>query len=268
MDLTKLETDGYLVLKNFLTFEEVSLLKNDYQLQPLVNNNNYPLKISSSEATNEIKKKVKNILDDISNSTSLKVDKILNNSIYTDTSLKKYPWHQDHESFYIFQQHKNYLNFFITFIKPNKSESGLNIIPFDKLKEKSQFYFDKICGSGATTFIIKENITQVSNNETGEKYTLPFRLDEIKISPELEETDLLIIRGDVIHQTQQGLSTRVAISIRCTNSSSLISKEKLYQGCRIKSKYLENNPAPYEKLNNIFEKYSKNEITALEFLEG
>ena len=29
-----------------------------------------------------------------------------------------------------------------------------------------------------------------------------------------------------------------------------------------------NNPAPYEKLNSIFEKHSKNEITALEFLGG
>jgi hypothetical protein len=267
MDLHDLETKGYLIIKDFLTSDEVDLLKNDYITQPLIDNNNYPLKLSSNAATHEIRKKIKLLLDNINSTTSLTVDRILGNSIYTDTSLKKYPWHQDHESFYIFQQHKNYLNFFITFIKPDKSESGLNLIPFDKLKEKSQLYFDKICSSGATIFTVKENITQVSNNETGEKYTLPFKLDELKISPELGETDLLIIRGDIVHQTQEGLSTRVAISIRCTNSLETISREKLNQGCKIKFKYLENNPVPYKKINSLFEKYARNEITAWEYLD-
>lgn len=267
MDLTALETNGYLVIKNFLSIADVDMLKNDYLIQPLIDNNNYPLKISSTAATSNLKEKIKDVLTHINVSTSLHVDKILNNSIYTDTSLKKYPWHQDHESFYIFQQHTNYLNFFITFIKPVKSESGLNIIPFGLLKEKSPFYFNKICGGGATTFTIKDNVTQVSNNETGEKYTLPFSLDELKISPELGETDLLILRGDIVHQTQEGLSTRVAISIRCTNSLETISKEKLNQGCKIKLKYLENNPVPYKKINSLFEKYARNEITAWEYLD-
>ena len=51
----------------------------------------------------------------------------------------------------------------------------------------------------------------------GEVLELPINFDDIKYSPNLIAGDMLIIRGDVIHKTNDMLTERVALSLRCVN---------------------------------------------------
>lgn len=269
MDLHDLETKGYVVIPNFLDAAEVKLLQEDYDYRLFSPNKNYPIKHSSnSERIGFVFDKVRNQLDQINTTTNLHVDRHVPRGIYTDTSLKKYSFHLDHESYYIFQDHYNYLLFFMPCIKPVKNESGLSVIPFDRLKEVLPERADSFKGVGAIDFSVKDNNTTIRNNTTGEVYTIPFDIRTIADTPDLAEGDLLIMRGDIIHGTQVSESTRVALTIRCFNSKSHITKENLNVTCPFKDETMRNNPMPYDKIASLFEKYGREYITIGEYLDN
>ena len=225
----------YAVIKNWLTEDETSEFLNDYKNTKKSENDQYQL-IGASK--NLLLKQKSKILE-ICNSTGLNVDLISSFAIYTDTSWTDWSWHQDHESFYFNQQHENYLNFYVILEKENPQLSGLSIIPMNALENLIPEHMNKIINSGAKRFFPEGCITKVLCDETDTEYTLPVNLDSIAIHPELVAGDLLLIRGDVIHRTQDTLTKRTAISIRCTQGSSIISKEKLMSGGNLKRKLLD-----------------------------
>jgi hypothetical protein len=46
-------------------------------------------------------------------------------------------------------------------------------------------------------------------------FVLPVDLDECSISPAISEKDLLIMRGDLIHKSQNLTENRLSLSVRC-----------------------------------------------------
>jgi len=242
----------YAVIKNWLTEDETSEFLNDYR-NTKKSSNNYQL-ISASE---NILKKHKLKIIDVCKQTGLDVDLVTSFAIYTDTSWTDWSWHQDHESFYFTQQHKNYLNFYVVLEKEDPVLSGLSVIPMDKLQEVIPEFMDKIINSGAKRLFPDNNKTIVRCDETGLEYVLPINIDTIAVHPELRAGDLLLIRGDVIHKTQDTLTRRTAVSIRCTQSTGLIFKEKLINGCDNKKKLLEISG---ERYSTMIEKFGDKEI--------
>jgi ectoine hydroxylase-related dioxygenase (phytanoyl-CoA dioxygenase family) len=167
-------------------------------------------------------------------------------ALYADTTKFNTGWHQDHESYYYFQQNYHYLNFYIILEKEDPNKSGLSIIPFDKLREYSGA--DKIIGSGAKSFHPQENSTTVISQETGEIFNIPVDIDSIALTPNLEPGDLFLLRGDTIHKTQDNETHRLALSIRCTRGDSVIKLGPLDNPCPAKQKYINNNLQPYLNL--------------------
>ena len=140
-------------------------------------------------------------------------------------------WHLDHYSYYFYRNHKNYLIMYLPILKKNINFSNLGIIPLDILKKKDIKTFKRTKNRGALRFrqVEADTITWFeqrfkSKIKVGEWYAIDdyyenagwkikLNLEKNKVVPKLRKNDLLIMRADVIHKTNDAKIKR--LSIRC-----------------------------------------------------
>jgi hypothetical protein len=268
LDLTNLETKGYCVIKNFLTLENIEKLKDDYftQLKSFKEkkpNLNYDVIYSKYS----LQETILPILNDITITTNIEVNHIVGGGLYLDTQMINFDWHQDHESYYRWQDLYNSVNFWMPIIKPIINKSGLSIIPQDKLLEHCpEIFKSRIKGKGAKKFKFVGSKTVMIDDDIGGLSLLDFDINQLAVSPELNPGDLCLLRQDVIHRTQDSLPDRVALSIRAINRNTILYKEKLVTGCAHKQKMIERNPLPYKKILQYFENNNITECSIAEIL--
>ncbi len=193
---------------------------------------------------------------------------LISAGVYFSTAKnQKLDWHQDHESYYLYQNHHDYLNFYIPIVKPDREKSNISVVPFDILKSKSPDIYEKILGKGAVSYQVKENKTIIFNCNEGGKYgVLPYDINEIAFTPMLDSGDLLLMRGDVIHKTQDADTQRIAASIRIANGEHKMSKTKMLKGGKVKLDLMANNRGEYEAAIACFDALGKDEMTIKEFM--
>ena len=133
----------------------------------------------------------------------------------------------------------------------------------DTLEASAPDDFHKIFNSAAKRFVPEGNITKVWDDEFGGEWILPVNIDDIMDSPKIAVGDLLLMRGDVIHKTQDDLTRRVAVSVRSTKGSAIINAERLNKGCRMKQQMVRDINKKYSA---VFEKLNRQEVTAYEML--
>jgi hypothetical protein len=92
----------------------------------------------------------------------------------------------------------------------------------------------------------------VYNDTTGDTFKVSVNIENIKETPQLHAGDLLLIRGGVIHRTQDNLTNRIAVSIRCTDSSKPISKHAMLSGCEYKQNIIKSNQYTYDTMISRF----------------
>jgi len=261
-----IETAGYTLYPNFLTTEEINRFLSDYKssrFMPASSVINQDMYDATDSVLETIHDKIRAVLKQL----DFNVDLVLRGGTYTDTRLMNLDWHQDHLSYYMFQHHYRYLNFYITLSKEDKKRSGLSIVPFDALEQTVPAYVSKIQNSGASRFYPENDSTKVFNDDTGEEYTIPVNIDLIKISPELAPGDLLVIRGDVIHRTQDNITNRVALSIRCIDSTLPMNINKILSGGKLKQQAFNANQSSVDEVKKRFESAGVTEMTVLEFFK-
>lgn len=142
-------------------------------------------------------------------------------------------WHLDHYSYYLHQDHTNWLICYIPIFKPSKELSNLAIVPTDVVKQHDPYLHQQITGRGSMRFRCAEPDTlewfklrfpaqsiKVGDwfaiddyNDASPGFKLKMDLEAHKVVPELEVGDLLIMRADVIHRTHDAGTDR--ISVRC-----------------------------------------------------
>jgi hypothetical protein len=143
-------------------------------------------------------------------------------------------WHIDHFSYFFFNDHKNWLISYMPIFKKDKYTSNIALVPYDILIKEDINLYNKIKDRGAMRFrvveedtidwfkkrFIHENSIKVgdwfaiddyNDNENGFKINID--LEKHKIVPLLNEGDLLLVKADIIHKTEDTNSFR--ISIRC-----------------------------------------------------
>jgi hypothetical protein len=253
INFNDLETRGFVKIPGFLKANEIQDFQQDFDQQPFTANKNYPRKKCGAQSLVEVYKRIQVLLEQIRSSTGMRTDLRISPGEYIDNSIRFYNLHQDHESFFMFQDVSNFLNFYITVIKPDPDRSGLKLIPFDRLDVAAPEFSRSIKGKGAASYRQSDEKTQVSNDETGQTHELDFNIDSISECPRLESGDLLILRGDLIHGTQDADTRRLAVTIRCMNSQQILHKERFMSGCQKKKTYIENNKQMYQRLFSIFE---------------
>lgn len=247
IDLTDLKTRGYAVVKNFLTESEIQQQLQDYETQK--NNQSRQVKIKNysllkAGCEHNLTDKIKRLLDAVAQQTDIIVDLVGPTGMYFDTQLADITWHQDHLSYYVWQTGYHQINFWIPLIKPCSTMSGLCVVPMDVLKTHIGDLFEqRILNQGAKRFRPTDNLTCVLDDERGDEFELPVNIARIALAPEMQAGDVLLVRGDVIHATQDSDTNRVALAIRAVDGNRTVDRAKFQQQCDMKKFILESNPS-------------------------
>jgi hypothetical protein len=184
--------------------------------------------------------------------------------MYFATGAKRgmfFPWHQDHESFFQAQNHYDYLNFYIPVVKPRKDKSNLSIVPFDALERECPKMFKQVVRSGAREFIRFGKRQIVICNDSGTAHLSDDDIDRVAQTPALNAGDLLLLRGDIIHKTEDAETERVALSFRVASTKTVIKRARLADGGLNKAMAMANNPDIYQRIFKAFDTTKRNELS-------
>jgi len=263
-----LEDGGYVVVRDFLPEDVLKAIRRDYSGQAPDPTVPY-LKNASPDVAALAQPYVDAVLQQVRTETALKVD--LPAGVHYFATGKKtgmtFPWHQDHESWFIFQNHYDYLNFYTPIIKPELTKSNLRIVPFDVLAAKAPSAYKLLVRGGASRVRSAGGRWFVMSDETGAVRMLPDSIEQYAVTPELAPGDLLLMRGDVVHRTQDTATERVSFSVRISSEASILRRSRLAAGGVQKAAFMTRYAPIYENLFRTFDAVGRDEVTLREFFE-
>ena len=294
----KLREEGYFVIKNFLKKKDLDdgflnyLKKKDKFVDGVIHgiDNKFYKKINDkiSLLASDLKDKHLEISNKKFCYFSIKIKRSINKkpklikpfNIFKDPKVLPggiLNWHIDHYTYYFHKDHKNYLICYLPILKPSKDYSNVALIPYNILKKKDLNTFNKIKHRGAVRFRKVEKDTKPwfdlrykKNTKIGNWYALDDYLDDVngwkmnldleknKVVPRLNLYDLLVMRADVIHKTNDAMTNRIAI--RCDILPERANYEQSFTGfLNICLKYFfETNKAKYN-----LKRYIKNYLNKI-----
>jgi hypothetical protein len=178
-----------------------------------------------------------------------------------------FSFHQDRESFYVWQTHTDYLNFYIPLIKPIRDKSNLTVLPFDRLEQRSPAACAKLINNGAHMVEERDGKSEIIDESIdGNNLVVDFPMSDIAETPPLSPGDLMLLRGDVIHRTQDAETDRVAISFRTIPPDHMMMRSRLATGGLMKYMSMIKNRVQYQSALDVFDLAGKSEMTSEEFL--
>jgi hypothetical protein len=257
-DYTDLQTRGFVVVRSFLSESEVFECREDFARQRTASSNrNYGISFASQAMNHKLLPAVRESLRSVLEQTDIRADLPSGAAYFAVTHGVNFWWHQDHESFFTCQNHYDYLNFYIPIVKPRVDKSNLSIVPFDILKRDSPRTYEKLVRNGATRFIRVGRRGVVFCDDSGTVLVLPRDIGEMAHTPQLAPGDLLLMRGDMIHRTQDTETERVALSFRVSSRNALVHRSKLADGGMEKARMMAKNPQQYERMFRAFDAVQK-----------
>lgn len=271
---TSLRTQGYTLIRSFLDLDEIELLRQDFEDSPLEVNANYSVRRVSEKVLNQLDAKLAAVNKIVREEASVDVD-LLNDGVYFATFSEKstltsvrpgaqaFPWHQDHENYWLWHDTWNYLNYYIPVVKPVLEKSNLTVVPFDRLEQRVPELYRKMLRRGATRVIGSGSRWVVKDDDRGGKLgTLHFDLAEIEDTPQLAPGDLLLMRGDLIHRTQDSSTKRIAASFRYVNSKTPVRRSYITRGGFVKAIMTTNARYLFEPALDCLDHAGKDELPA------
>jgi hypothetical protein len=256
VEFKDLETRGFVLVRSFLTEAELSACREDFAAQKVDGENrNYNLSLAGGGADQALRPRIEAVLARVRRSTDLRVDLPLSASYFATARGVNFDWHQDHESYFTIQNHYDYLNFYIPIVKPRRDKSNLSIVPFDSLEREGPQLFRDTARGGATRFRRVGGRRLVFFDEWGTVRPLEdgLDLDRLGCTPELDPGDLLLLRGDMIHRTQDTDTERVALSFRAARSETPVLRRRLVNGGLGKAWMMANHASTYEAMLRAFD---------------
>lgn len=284
LEFTALETRGFLVIHKFLTQTEVNSLNWGYlQIKENIpssgnQKHNYAdfakLFGVPNKLTAIIAPKIKTVCEKIVANTNIKLNFDVNqlSGFYADLNFingndgndSTLVWHQDQGAWTYHQQSYDYINFYVMVDKVDPTITNLSVIPQDILKLKVPNQIEKILRHGAQRFFPNKDYTLVKNDDSGEEFSIPININNIAEHPNLLPGDVLLVRGDIIHKSQDNIAPRTAASFRVFDNS-IINKQKLLSGGKEKQDYLANNRERIIPILSAFEYFGRDDITYTEY---
>jgi hypothetical protein len=261
---------GFVVVRDFLTDAETERLVRDYADQPRAANENYNIKNAGTTVSGEIRRgeftAIADLTGTVAAATTSRCDTLGVGCYFAVSQGIDFGFHQDHECYWMNQDVHNYLNFYVPVVKPVREQSNLTIVPFDSMPAEMRV---QLVGQGATRFIPTiGNHGAFSNDSTGHiRCHSPLNLDDISETPELAAGDLLLMRGDMLHKTQDASTDRVAISFRAFNSRKVVSRKVLLSGGLHKLMMMLRDPGAYAAILAAFDYHGTDELTVRTVIE-
>ena len=261
VDWKDLETRGFVHVRGFLSPRDLENCRSDYADQPVDEaNRNNAISEASARATARLGQPVNELMALVTANTDIRVDSNLG-AYYFATTRGVFPWHQDYESYFSCQNHYDYLNLFIPVIKPRPDKSNLCLVPFDALKRESPKTFKRVVGKGATMAYDLRDRQILFQADSGAAHVTRVPLDRLAFTPQLEAGDLLVMRGDIFHRTEDGDTDRVALSMRLGYSKTVVRRATLADGGFAKMRTMAGNFKYYEPLFRAFDRSGRDELT-------
>lgn len=255
-----LETRGFIHVRGFFNPGELDACRADYAVQPVdANNRNNAVSVASQLATSTLQPALEDLMARVRANTDIRVDLNLG-AYYFATARGVFPWHQDHESWFTTQNHYDYLNLFIPILKPRPDKSNLCIVPFDVLERESPKTFRRLVRRGATLAYDLADRQLLFQSDSGVAHVTRVPLERLAFVPQLEAGDMLIMRGDILHRTQDGDTERVALSIRLGDSQTIVRRAQLADGGLTKMGTMAQNLQVYEPMFRAFDRAKRNEL--------
>ena len=264
--LEDLDSAGYVVVPAFLTDPEARRFELDYEGSAAPSEASYAVRQVSAQASGAIADKLQDMARAVRARTSIRVDHVASGALgsiyFTTEGDIGSGWHQDSVSYYAYQNHHDYLNFYIPVVKPVRARSNLALVPLDRLAARSPELAGKLRGRGAMRFAVRDGQTiAYDNNAGGTLGTLPYDLDELAVTPQLDRGDLLLVRGDVVHRTQDKDTRRVAVSIRMMNSQAVVRRAQLVRGGLQKALVMARGRREFQHLFDCFAASGRDAMT-------
>ena len=185
------------------------------------------------------------------------------NSSYFSTTKTELYWHLDTISYFLRQDHYHNLNFWIPIIKPDRTRSGLSIIPMDRLQDKAPDVHAMIFGRGAARFLDDRIICERDGRVV--ELRSPCSPDSLAETPHLGPGDALVVRSDLFHRTQDLETDRVALSIRAYNSTQVLDRNELLTMSQCKYERMLLEKRLFMTLLMSFKRLGKDRITQREY---
>lgn len=267
-DFTNLKLRGFVTIRNFLSEDDLSLVREEYESARSASqaNGNYNVPPGSSRLNRYFERRLDAVSERAHADAGVHADITTGSLFFSTKKGVNFPWHQDHESYFLFQDHYHYLNFYIPFIKEKIEASNMCLIPFDSLTAAAPDHIARIVGGGAKRFRTESDGTTVFDDEYDTTYRMPVNLDRIAVVPELNAGDLLLLRGDIIHRTQDSTSNRVAVSFRKVSSRSVINRRRLSSGGQTKRDMMKKGGTVYDVAIAYLDRKNLQETTAMDLL--
>jgi hypothetical protein len=243
-DLRALDDDGFALVRGFLGPDDISALQRDFDASAFADNDNYQIKNVGLEPLRRLRPKLDQLAAEVRRCTSVDVD-LFNGATYFANEVTNLAWHQEFEPYYLCQDLHNYLNFYMPFLKADPARSNLCVVPWTALRARDAAACARLIDGGARKVEIAGGRALITDSTTGERVTLGFDLESIAVAPALAAGDLLVVRGDVIHRTQDQATRRIAVSMRMARGASEVTRQRLTEGSGFKREVLLKNPRVY-----------------------
>ena len=244
---------SYCVVKNFLNSDDLTQLSQDFDLiktTEFLNPNFNILPVGKKIKIDNILSKIEVLSKDIQDSVNIATNFTSTPIYFSIPHGVNFGYHQDHESWFLYGDHTNYLSIWIPIIKPTKELTNVIVLDLGRLLlDHPELEFLK--NYGATRFEA-DSTSRIFDDNTGKEIELNFNLDDYSECPKLDQGDALVMRGYCIHKTQDTSTDRVAISARRLLTTHNIHKSHFDLDSPAKKQIVENNPIMYKKIMDNF----------------
>lgn len=260
--LSALSTDGYCVIRGFLSPDAVDAVVADYRARGASDNANYQIGLASTGAVGIVREKIAALAVEAEAQTGIQTAfDGLHQGYYFDTQLLTFnSWHQDAESQYMLGTHADYLNFYIPIVKEERERTNVQVVPASAIRARAPEAWSRIeNGGGTICHVAADGNSTVVFDEAGERVVLPFDINELCETPQLAAGDLLLMRGDTFHRTQDADTARVALSLRLANPELPIRLKDLTRGSSKKVNMMAGNWAEFGPVFDLLEKKDSGE---------
>jgi hypothetical protein len=229
-----LDSKGFVVVRGLVPEATLASLREDFSTGLPPESYPFSFKLLGHGALEDAWGAMRRALEPLRAATKTRAD-ILERvmSHYVTTALGPGPasvWHQDFDFDYMLtKDHLNYLIFWLPIQKPDRAKSNLRVLPWDSLEAADAEAYRRLVGAGGHRLVPKDGVTEVHGAAYGKRvgppaFAIGADIESIAVTPELDAGDALILRGDVVHRTQDIETKRVAASVRATFSGKKISR--------------------------------------------
>jgi hypothetical protein len=207
---------GFVVLRGYLSAEQRVDVCRDFEAAPEIMRHEpdrgfaYSFRFAGEALIDALRPQLQQTGRALAGNVGGAID-LLVAAFYFDTAGSSFGlFHQDLDPYWLFGDPTRYVNVYIPILKPDVARSNLDLLPCDAVEPRlpagwtSAPHQLEPCG----------DTYGARNLSTDATESVGFDVEPLVECPHLAEGDALVVRGDLLHRTQDAATRRVAISFR------------------------------------------------------